>query len=74
MPSAKTSKQRAREWTAQMRALRRRRERRRNLLFGTAIAVTAAAIIGAAGLTLALRSTTSALSGCGPSPGSPAIT
>jgi hypothetical protein len=62
MPSAKTSKQRARERTAQVRAERRRRERRRNLLLGTAIAVTAAAIIGAASLTLALRSTTSALS------------
>jgi hypothetical protein len=63
MPSAKTSKQRARERTAQMRAERRHRERRRNLLLGTAIAVTAVAIIGAASLTLALRGTTSALSG-----------
>jgi len=45
MPSAKTSKQRARERAAQMGA-RRRRERRRNLLLGTASTV-AATIIGA---------------------------
>jgi hypothetical protein len=63
MASAKTSKQCAREHLAQMRAERRRHERRRNLLLGAAIATTAAAVIGAVGVTLALRVSASGIAG-----------
>jgi hypothetical protein len=46
-----------------MHAERRRRERRRNLVFGAAIAVTAVAIISAVAVTLALRASASGIAG-----------
>jgi hypothetical protein len=63
MPSPYTRKQRARGQVARAHAERRRRQRCRNLPFGAAIAMTAAAILSAVAVTLALRAGATGISG-----------
>lgn len=63
MTSGRTSKRHARERVARMRAEQRRRERRRNILIGSAIAVTALAVLGGVSLSFALRGSAAGIPG-----------